>query len=168
MHLGLAGAGVVLVALQFVPYGRDHTNPPVTRDAPWPSADARRLAVRACYDCHSHETRWPLYSRVAPFSWLVTRDVAEGRDELNFSRWDRDDGEADDAADTIADGTMPPRRYLLLHPDARLSDGEQDTLVGYLQSMDAGDDDGGGRGRGRGRGGDDGEGAAAPLPLNAR
>jgi hypothetical protein len=103
--LGVAG---LLLAIQFVPYGWWHENPPVTDDAPWPSEDARSLAVAACYDCHSNETEWPAYSYVAPMSWLVRNDVESGRDELNFSTWDDDDNDADDAAETIEDGEMPP------------------------------------------------------------
>lgn len=61
-----------------------------------------------------------MYSYVAPASWLVRRDVVSGRDELNFSEWD-DDSDADDAAETVAAGSMPPSRYTLLHPDARHS-----------------------------------------------
>jgi hypothetical protein len=59
---------------------------------------------------------WPPQNHVAPFSWLLTRDVEQGRDKLTFSTWDEDDGEADDAADAVADGSMPPRRYVLVHP----------------------------------------------------
>jgi hypothetical protein len=126
----------VFLALQLVPYGWKHSNPPVTAPAPWPSADAERLARAACYDCHSNETDWPLYSYVAPFSWLVRSDVESGRDELNFSEWDRDDGEADDAADEIVDGSMPPSQYTLIHPDAKLSDEEKQVLVDALLQMD--------------------------------
>ena len=75
----LLGAGALLLALQLVPYGRDHDNPPVAQDAPWATAEGRRLAVAACYDCHSNATRWPVYSHVAPMSWLVQRDVENGR-----------------------------------------------------------------------------------------
>jgi Haem-binding domain len=133
-----AGLGLLAVAvlLQLVPYGRDHTNPPVTEDAPWPDGRARELATAACYDCHSNQTRWPPQSYVAPFSWLVTRDVEQGRDELNFSTWDDDDGEADDAAEAVADGSMPPRRYVLVHPDAALSEEERQVLVAALEAMD--------------------------------
>jgi hypothetical protein len=133
-----AGLGLLAVAvlLQLVPYGRDHTNPPVTQDAPWPDGRARELATTTCYDCHSNQTRWPLQSFVAPFSWMVARDVEQGRDALNFSTWDEDDGEADDAADAVADGSMPPRRYLLAHPDALLSDAERQVLIDALQAMD--------------------------------
>jgi Haem-binding domain len=133
-----AGLGLLAVAvlLQLVPYGRDHTNPAVTEDAPWPDGRARELATAACYDCHSNQTRWPPQSYVAPFSWLVTRDVEQGRDELNFSTWGDDDGEADDAAEAVADGSMPPRRYVLVHPDAALSEEERQVLVAALEAMD--------------------------------
>lgn len=139
-------AGAVFVAIQFVPYGWQHPNPPVTQDAPWPSPVARELAVRACYDCHSNESRWPPYSYVAPMSWLVRRDVEAGRDELNFSAWDEDDGEADDAAEAVLDESMPPNRYSLVHPDARLSDEMVAVLVDALEQMDEvenGDDNSG-------------------------
>lgn len=130
----------VFALIQLVPYGWQHSNPPVTQDAPWPSAEAREVAVAACYDCHSNETNWPVYSYVAPMSWLVRRDVDAGRDELNFSTWDEDDNDADDAAETIADGSMPPRQYELMHPDARLSDAEQELLIAALLSIDGQDE----------------------------
>lgn len=134
--------GAVVLALQLVPYGRDHGSPPVTRDAPWATAEGRRLAVAACYDCHSNETRWPLYSYVAPMSWLVQRDVERGRAELNFSTWD---GDSDDLADVVEDGEMPPRNYTLLHRDARLSAEERAALIRELEAL-AGDEERGNRG----------------------
>lgn len=132
---------VALVAIQLVPYGRDHDNPPVVTDAPWPSEEARSLAVAACYDCHSNETVWPWYSNVAPMSWLVQRDVDQGRDELNFSTWP--DGD-DDLAESVVEGEMPPRQYLFNHAEARLSDDEKATLVAALRRLEretARDDD---------------------------
>jgi hypothetical protein len=122
----------------------------VTQDAPWPDGRGRELATAACYDCHSNQTRWPPQSYVAPFSWLLTRDVEQGRAELNFSTWDEDDGGADDAAEAVAEGSMPPRRYLLVHPDAALSDAERQVLVDALEAMD------------RDRGGGDGEDRSGP------
>jgi hypothetical protein len=156
-----AGLGLfaVAVALQLVPYGRDHTNPPVTEDAPWPDGRARELATAACYDCHSNETRWPPQSFVAPFSWLLARDVEQGRAALNFSTWDSDDGEADDAADAVADGEMPPRRYLLAHPDAALSEAEKQVLIDALEAMDEARRGGGDR---SGPGGDRDEDRSGP------
>ena len=130
----LAGGGaLVFLAIQLVPFGRDHTNPPVIREATWDSAATQQLVEAACYDCHSNETRRPWYAKVAPASWLLERDIRAGREELNFSEMDREDNEFEKAAETVADGEMPPFRYTLLHEDARLSDAERDALIRGLQ-----------------------------------
>jgi hypothetical protein len=134
------GALVLFGLLQLVPYGWSHPNPPVTQAAVWPDAESEALARAACYDCHSNETEWPGYSYVAPMSWLVRRDVEMGRDELNLSELDQDGGhELDDAAETIAEGSMPPRQYLLLHPDARLSPEEERRLMEAYEQLDDGE-----------------------------
>jgi hypothetical protein len=136
VRYGLVPFVGLFLLLQLVPYGWRHPNPPVTQDAPWPSESSAALARDACYDCHSNETEWPVYAYVAPASWLVRSDVEAGRDELNFSTWDRDRGKADKAAREIEDGAMPPRQYTLLHPDAKLSPLEQQQLVDALRAMD--------------------------------
>jgi hypothetical protein len=144
--------------IQLVPYGRAHDNPPVLAEPAWDSPQTRELAVRACFDCHSNETVWPWYTNIAPMSWLVQRDVDQGRDELNFSEWS-DEQDGDDAAETVADGSMPPRRYLLAHPDARLTDAELAALTAGLTATFG--DGHGGNGddgnSGEGGGGDDEE-----------
>jgi hypothetical protein len=88
--------------------------------------------VRACFDCHSNETRWPWYSQVAPPSWFVQRDVEVGRRVLDFSEWDRTYEEAGESARTVLEGEMPPATYLLLHPSARLSPEEKQSLANGL------------------------------------
>lgn len=121
---------VALLAVQAVPYGRDHVNPPVRVEPRWDSPRTRELAVRACFDCHSNETRWPWYSHVAPLSWLVQRDIREGRREVNFSEWDRRQKEAAESPEKVGEGTMPPWYY----PWARLSTGERDELIRGLRA----------------------------------
>jgi hypothetical protein len=133
----LARIGVVLllalVAIQFVPYGRDHVNPPVAAEPAWDSPETRALARRACFDCHSNETEWPLYSNVAPVSWLVQHDVVEGRAALNFSEGQRPQEEADDAAEEVREGEMPLPIYTLIHGHARLSGPERERLARGLE-----------------------------------
>src|SRR5690348_13788870 len=85
--IGLAVVIGLFALMQLVPYGRDHTNPPVLKEPPWDSPATRELAVRACFDCHSHQTKWPWYSHVAPFSWVVQHNVDTARTVLNFSDW---------------------------------------------------------------------------------
>jgi hypothetical protein len=144
---GVVGFGL----LQLVPYGWKHSNPPVTAAAAWPSPESERLARAACYDCHSNETEWPAYSYVAPMSWLVRYDIDRGRDALDFSTGTGE--RAHDAAERVQDRSMPPDRYLRLHPDARLSPAERQVLIDALKAMDEG---GGGGNRGPGGGGDGG------------
>jgi Haem-binding domain len=135
--LVLAGA---FAAIQFVPYGWWHDNPPVVQDAPWPDAESARIARQSCYSCHSNETDWPAYSYVAPMSWLVRSDVERGREELNFSDWQEFGDEADDAVEMVEEGAMPPGRYTAIHRDATLTDAERETLLRALMAM-GGDDD---------------------------
>jgi hypothetical protein len=114
---------VALVAIQLVPV--ETSNPPVTGDVPT-SAAVKAVLRRACYDCHSNETLWPWYSRIAPVSWLLARDVREGRAELNFSTWNRYSTQQQvkklkESWEKVAEGEMPPWFYLPVHRDARLS-----------------------------------------------
>lgn len=126
----------LLVLIQLVPYGRSHANPPVVKDVTWDSAQTKALVRRACYDCHSNETVWPWYANVAPVSWLVQRDVNEGREHLNFSEWNREQRHAKDAAASIEEGEMPMSIYLPLHPEARFTDEETKALLaGIAKSL---------------------------------
>ncbi len=120
------------VVIQAVPFGRDHENPPVVREPAWDSPNTRAMAERACFDCHSNETVWPWYTLAAPFSWLIYRDVQEGRREVNFSDWQdgRRDGEkSKEIREQIAGGEMPPWQYRLVHAEARLTGEERRQLV---------------------------------------
>lgn len=132
----LVVAVVLVGVIQLVPYGRDHTNPPVVDELPWDSPQTRDLAQRACFDCHSNETVWPWYGNIAPVSWLLARDVAVGRDEMNFSDWSRTSQRAQKIIREIEEGRMPPAFYLPLHPDARLSAEQKAQLIqGFRDSL---------------------------------
>lgn len=132
------GAGVLLVAAQFVPVAR--TNPPVESTVTAPPA-VQEILVAACFDCHSHETSWPWYARIAPVSWWLADHVAEGRGELNFSRWPAYDFGAQDLllreiAEEVGEGRMPPRSYTLAHPAARLTSEQRALIVDWAHVPD--------------------------------
>lgn len=120
------------VALQLVPYGWQRTNPPILAEPAWDSPRTRELTRIACFDCHSNETVWPWYSKIAPFSWLSVRHVNSGRGDLNFSEWPP--RETDEIVETVLDGEMPTWDYMLLHPDARLSDADLQALANGLRA----------------------------------
>jgi cytochrome c551/c552 len=115
-------------ALQLVPV--DRSNPPVVSEPQWDSPQTRALAERACFDCHSNQTKWPWYAYVAPVSWLVAHDVEEGRANMNLSEWTP--GEQNETGRVIKRGIMPPSQYLMMHPEARLTDAEKQALIDGL------------------------------------
>ena len=134
---------VVCVALSLIhPYGdvRAGTGKgdPLLSGAPVPP-DVMHVLTTKCADCHSTQTHWPLYSRIAPGSWLMESDVADGRRHLNLSQWQHYSPEnqmqlLSRIASEARSGEMPPRNYLLLHPNAKLSPEEQDLLYGWAKS----------------------------------
>jgi hypothetical protein len=125
----------LFILIQLVPYGHNHTNPPVTNAAQWSSPEAQAVAERACYDCHSNQTTWPWYSNIAPMSWLVQHDVEDGRRHLNFSQWGQGRQRTRDIPEVLRRGNMPPAVYLILHPDANLSDSEKQLLLQGLPGV---------------------------------
>jgi hypothetical protein len=128
----VAVAGFLLI--QLVPFGRDHTNPPIVQEPKWDSPTTRELAKRACFDCHSNETVWPWYSNIAPISWLVANHTYEGRDRLNFSDWMSGDVDINRLQRLIDSGRMPPAYYTMIHAGARLTDAERQQLLQGLQN----------------------------------
>ena len=133
--LGVVG---LLVAIQLVPVSR--TNPPVESEPAAPP-EVQALLKKACYDCHSHQTVWPLQAYVAPFSWLVASDVKEARQEMNFSRWGSISREQlgkfslDIPKEVEKKKDMPPGIYLLAHPEARLTDAERAAIAAWASTL---------------------------------
>lgn len=124
---GLAGLVLFFLVIQLVPYGRNHTNPPVTNQVQWDSPRTQELFNRACADCHSNESVWPWYSNVAPVSWLVAHDVSEGREKFNISQ--SLGRNAHEAAKAVQEGEMPMGIYVLMHPTAKLTASERQELI---------------------------------------
>ena len=155
LGLAIAVPVLLLAALQFVPYGRNHTNPPDGSLASFDSPDTEQLAKRACFDCHSNRTKWPWYSAIAPVSWRIQSHVDEGREKLNFTAFDAASEKMADAAgeagESVTKGEMPPADYQLAHPEARLTAAEKRTLVAGLDRTFAAFAEGEGKER---RGGD--------------
>jgi hypothetical protein len=134
----LWSAAIAIVAAQFVPFDRSETS--VNRDLPAPPV-VKDAIERACYDCHSNQTRWPWYSAVAPFSWWIHHEVREGRLRLNFSSWTdytsdpgSEDQKLDEVARLIASGAMPPWYYRAMHRGARLTPAELAAITRWIAS----------------------------------
>ncbi len=127
------GCIAFLFLIQLIPYGKNQTNPPTLAEPKWDSPRTRELFFNACKNCHSNQTIWPWYSRIAPASWLIQYDVDKGRSHLNVSEWGRlGHNHGDEAAQKIQEGEMPPWYFLPTHPEARLSKSEKVELISGL------------------------------------
>jgi hypothetical protein len=143
MKLALAGiVGFVLLQvapakLIGIPTQDIGTNPPERFEFDGPP-EVEAIMRRACFDCHTNETRWPLYARIAPGSWLMARDVHNGRSHLNLSKWgdvDEDERQTDreNCWEQVESGAMPKWFYVFpMHPAAKLSDADKAVLKAYF------------------------------------
>jgi mono/diheme cytochrome c family protein len=127
--------GLVLFGLiQLIPFGKDHTNPPIVSEPNWNSPQTRQMAKDHCFQCHSNETEWPWYSNVAPASWLLAFDVINGRSRFNFSDWKSSPASAGEMAEVIQSGEMPPIQYTLFHPSSVLNAQQKQDFIQGLQA----------------------------------
>ena len=139
----LFGLIAVVVIIQF--FRIDKTNPQVD-----PSLDIINLVEASdeikgilrtsCYDCHSNESIYPLYTNVAPVSWWIKKHIDEGRDELNFSEWGnysirRKDHKLDEIIELVDEDEMPLKSYLLVHGDASLNAEQKAQLVKWANAV---------------------------------
>jgi hypothetical protein len=130
-------AVVVAVAIQLVPV--DRSNPPVESEISAPEP-VRAILRKACYDCHSHETRWPWYAYVAPVSWYVHHDVEHAREHMNFSTWNLYDPDErrehfEEIDEEVSERAMPLPIYVSMHSEARLTSDERRTLTDWAEAM---------------------------------
>ncbi len=131
--IGIPLGLVFFVLIQFIPYGHSHTNPPVTNPVTWNSPQTQQLAMDACGDCHSNQTTWPWYSNVAPFSWLIQRDVVKGRAILNFSDYVQTP-RSERMLQAVESGHMPPFYYTFKHPKSQLTAQQKQELIAGLEA----------------------------------
>ena len=143
LKVGGIALAVLLVAIQFFRPERSNPSPDpaveLSAQVSVPPA-VRSILERSCFDCHSNQTRWPWYSHIAPVSWLVARDVEEGRGRLNFSEWGsykhgRRVARLEMLINEVDRGEMPPSSYLLMHGGAALSEADKDTLCAWAEQL---------------------------------
>jgi hypothetical protein len=131
---------VVFLGIQLIQ--PDRSNPPVDESLTIYAhlnvpPEVKAILERSCYDCHTHSTKWPWYSYVAPASWLVARDVNTGRENMNLSLWGeynrrKQITKLDLICDELREDAMPINSYRLLHPDAALSPAEVDLVCSWI------------------------------------
>lgn len=121
---------VVIVGIQFIPV--EQTNPPAENDL-FASNEVKDILKRACYDCHSNETDWAWYTKIAPMSWLAAGDVNGGRKNLNFSEWGNmgtmdQKKTKEEIWEQVREEQMPLWQYRIMHGDSKISIEEKNII----------------------------------------
>lgn len=114
-------------------------NPPVTSEADLPD-DVMAILKRACFDCHSNSSSLKWFDRIAPVSYLVSQDINEARSRFNFSEWNKNPPAVQELllwemVNVIEQKKMPLQQYLLMHPEAKVSEAELLTLKRYVNTL---------------------------------
>ena len=133
----------IFVVIQF--FRIDKTNPEYNEAEDFititqPPTEIAGLIKAACYDCHSHQAKYPWYSNVAPVSWMVAHHIEEGREHLNFSTWTaysekKADHKLEEAAEEVEKGNMPMKPYVAMHSEAKMTDEQKTALIEWFESQ---------------------------------
>ena len=139
----LIGLIVVLVIIQFIHPAKNLSNTVSAKDIAvmYPMPDSvHQILQKACYDCHSNNTRYPWYNNIQPVAWWLNHHVDEGKDELNFSEF----GELPIAKQAkklkkvtkeVQKGGMPLDSYTWIHKDAILTDEEKNRIIDWANNL---------------------------------
>lgn len=143
LKYSLTGLVVVLAVLQFFQISK--VNPPVVAEKDFinihqPDKKISALLKDACYDCHSHETKYPWYTNIVPLSYWIKNHIIKGREELNFSNWaDYSDKKADhkleESSEKVSEKKMPLKSYTFTHSNAKLNQDQIKLLSEYFNGL---------------------------------
>ena len=133
----------VLIIVQFIPNKLPETSTQNDGDLMAKvtmTPEVSKILKASCYDCHSNETHYPWYSYVAPVSWLISHDVNDGRDELNFSEWSnypkrRMIKKLDKIKEEVTEGDMPLPIYTIIHTKTKLNDQQKELIKKWTEEV---------------------------------
>lgn len=134
---------LILIGFQFIPFSKVENQPGKTVDMLTsinPPTEVAELIRKACYDCHSNETVFPWYFKIAPASWMVNNHISEARENVNFSDWslfsiDDQIGILQSCSEEIEENEMPLFSYKIMHPLARLDQKEKALITNWINSF---------------------------------
>ncbi len=130
---------LIFVLIQLIPVTK--TNPPVTAEIK-ATTEMMSILVKSCYDCHSNQTSWPWYSRIAPVSWLISRHVEEGREHVNFSEWEnltpiQQENGKQEILKEIMNDNMPLKSYTWIHKHSVLTNENKQLIQLWVTRKDS-------------------------------
>lgn len=131
MKLALLIFLIIFIVMQFIQLDKENIIVDKNLEIKAPT-EVMTLLKTSCFDCHSNETTWPWYSKIAPFSWVVANHVNTGRKALNFSTWENYSPQLKEeklkAIYRTAYASMPLPSYIYAHEEANLTK-EQRSMI---------------------------------------
>ena len=134
---------IALVIIQFIRPDKnigDYSDIVAFETETKPSEEVKAILKNNCYDCHSNTTVYPWYAEIAPFSFFLADHVEEGKEHLDFAKWEsysvkRKDHKLDELVEEVEEGEMPLESYALIH--GNLSEEEKELLETWVKSVRA-------------------------------
>jgi hypothetical protein len=139
----LFGFVILFIAAQAIQPSKNSGNSSslkdITRTVTVPE-DVLTILKRSCYDCHSNHTSYLWFDRISPVSWWVANHIKEGKIELNFTEFGNYSAKKQlnklkEIKETVENGEMPLKSYLVMHQDARLMNTQQIKLVDWAKTV---------------------------------
>ena len=137
------GLALAVIAIQFFHPAKnaDATTTPQDIAVLYPMPDSvHQVLLKACYDCHSNNTRYPWYNNIQPVAWWLNHHVIDGKKELNFSEFGKHPlakqaRKLKKLAKEVQEGGMPLDSYTWIHKDAILTDAEKNMLIDWATNL---------------------------------
>lgn len=132
-----------LVVIQFIHPKKNKSEGPqpnyIGNTYPIPD-DVKAILGKACFDCHSNNSRYPWYANLQPVHWWMEKHIKEGKRSVNYDEYTNRPlryqyHKLEETIEMVKEGKMPLNSYTWTHKDARLSDTEKAKITGWAQSV---------------------------------
>ena len=102
--------------------------------------EVQNILKTSCYDCHSNNTNYPLYSYVQPVAWYLSDRVKDGKKHLDFSQFaaykiGRQYRKLQEISHELEDDEMPMSSYTLMHGKAKLSLEQKKIIFSWVNDL---------------------------------
>jgi hypothetical protein len=99
-----------------------------------------RILEKACFDCHSNNTRYPWYFNIQPVAWWMDGHIEDAKKDLNFSEFgkrplDKQAKKLKKLAKEVEEGGMPLDSYTWIHKDAVLTAREKKIVIDWANNL---------------------------------
>jgi hypothetical protein len=136
----LYALGISLLIIQFIRPDKNIASGPYNNDIQKTFPMNKQVSEslqRACYDCHSNNSRYPWYNNIQPVAWWLQHHINEGKSELNFNEFatytpQKQDHKIEEIAEAITDGWMPLGSYKFIHKESNLSEEEKQAIIAWV------------------------------------